>query len=292
MISLEGAYDLHVHSAPCLYPRLADDLTMAEAAQAAGLRGLVLKSHHEPTTGRAYLLNQILRRGNPDPLTVYGSLTLNASVGGVNPVAVEAALRTGARIVWMPTVDSAAHAAAFGHTGGWDAQGSASRLLSRTPLTILQEGQLLPAARTVLKLCQEYGVALGTGHLGREEVFALARFAAEETFARLVVTHPLFKVPGLGLAALTELAALGCHFEFTYCTLSPMWRHATIEETVAAIRAVGIERAYLSSDGGQTHNPMPHEGLRLLAQMCLEKGLTEADIQSLICSNPTRLLQP
>src|SRR5579859_6238972 len=138
MISLQGAYDLHVHSAPCLYPRLADDLTVTEAAQAAGLRGLVLKSHHEPTVGRAYILNQVFRRESPDPLTVYGSITLNAAVGGVNPVAVEAALRTGARMVWMPTVDSQAHAAAFGHTGGWDVQGSGSALLPRTPLTILE----------------------------------------------------------------------------------------------------------------------------------------------------------
>jgi hypothetical protein len=236
-------------------------------------------------------VNQVLRRDNPDPLTVYGSITLNTPVGGINPIAVEAALRTGARLVWMPTVDSQAHAAAFGHTGGWDVQGSASALRQRTPLTILQEGRLIPAAQDVLKLCQERGVALGTGHLGAEEILALVRFASEEKFARLVVTHPLFKVPGLDHATLTALAALGASFEFTYCTISPLWRHATIDQTVAAIRAVGIERAYLTSDGGQTHNPMPHEGLRLLAQMCLEKGLSETDVSRLIRDNPARLIE-
>lgn len=292
MISIEGAYDLHVHSAPCLYPRLADDLAIAEAAQAAGLRGLCLKSHHEPTVGRAHLLNRILQRDAPDPLTVYGSITLNHAVGGINPVAVEAALRTGARLVWMPTVDSQAHALAFGHTGGWGVQESRAPLLPRTPLTILEDGRVNAETRDVVKLCQEYGAVLGTGHLGTEEIVALARFAAEEKFGRLVVTHPLFKVPRLDLAALTALAELEVFFEFTYCTISPMWRHATIDETVTAIRSVGMDRAYLSSDGGQTHNPMPHEGLRLLAQMCFEKGIAETDIQRLIRDNPARLIAP
>jgi hypothetical protein len=37
---------------------------------------------------------------------VFGALTLNHSVGGLNPVAVEIAGRSGCKIVWMPTVDA------------------------------------------------------------------------------------------------------------------------------------------------------------------------------------------
>ncbi len=290
MISLEAAYDLHVHSAPCLYPRLADDLTIAEAAQAAGLRGLTLKSHHEPTVGRAAVVNRVLSRSSADPMIVYGSITLNHAVGGINPAAVEAALKTGARMVWMPTVDSQAHRDAFRHTGSWDAQGRPQAAFALPPLTILKDAQLGESAKAIVKLCQEQGVTLCTGHLGQEEIFALARFALSERFDRLVVTHPNFKVPHLAQAALSELASLGLYFEFTYCTISPMWRHATIDETVAAIRTVGTDRAYLSSDGGQTHNPMPHEGLRLLAQMCVEKGLSEAEVSRMIRDIPARLV--
>lgn len=295
MIDIDDAYDLHVHSAPCLFPRIADDLTIAEAAQAAGLRGLVLKSHHEPTVGRAAAVNAALaRRDNAPTLTAFGAITLNHAVGGVNPAAVEAALKTGARLVWMPTVDSRAHAEAFGHTGGWDVQGAAPEAAPRAarlaPLTILAEGRLTAAATDVLRLCRERNVALATGHLGRDEIFALARFARAQRFERLVVTHPLFKVPRLDTALLVELAAPGVYFEFTYCALSPMWRHTTIDETAAAIRAVGVERAFLTSDGGQTHNPMPHEGLRLMAQMCAEKGFTEAEIDGLIRRVPAQLV--
>lgn len=79
MITVEGAYDLHIHSAPCLFPRIADDLTIAEA-QAAGLRGIVLKSHHELTVGRAAVVNRALKRTNPSPLITYGLITLNHAV--------------------------------------------------------------------------------------------------------------------------------------------------------------------------------------------------------------------
>jgi hypothetical protein len=37
---------------------------------------------------------------------VIGALTLSASVGGMNPLAVEIAAREGARILWMPTLDA------------------------------------------------------------------------------------------------------------------------------------------------------------------------------------------
>ncbi len=290
MISLQGAYDLHVHSAPCLFPRIATDLEVVEAAQGAGLAGVCLKSHHESTVGRAAVVNAALHSRYERPAHAYGSITLNHAVGGINPVAVEAALKTGAAMVWMPTVDSLAHEKAFGHTGGWDVQGTDYRLARPTPLSVLEDGKLTRAAHEILSLCKFYGVALGTGHLGAEEIFALARAAQGEGFPWLVVTHPLFRVPRLAMSEIAELAMMNVWVEFTYCSLSPMWRHTTVEETVAAIREVGVERAFLSSDGGQIHNPMPHEGLRLMAQMCLEAGVTEPKVMRMISEAPAAII--
>ncbi len=292
VISVSGAYDLHVHSAPCIFPRLADDLTVAEASQRAGLCGMVLKSHHEPTVERAAAVNTTLARQGEMSFRALGSITLNYAVGGVNPAVVEVALTAGARLVWMPTIDSLGHWRAFGHIGRWDAQGAGVETHPAEPISICADGRLRDDAKNVLMLCHEYGVALATGHLGSEEIFALAQFAHEQRFERLIVTHPNFRVPGLDLASLRDLAALGAHFEFTYCTVSPIWRHATVDEMVAAIETVGVERAYLSSDGGQLHNPMPHEGLRLLAQMCHEKGISVPDVRRMIVDNPAQLVQP
>ncbi len=291
MIDVVGALDLHVHSAPCLYPRLADDLTVGRACAAAQMRGVVLKSHHESTVGRAAVVNAALGECG---LTVYGSITLNHAVGGVNPAAVDAGLRTGARVVWMPTVDSAAHAVGFGVSGHWDVQRPADShwedVHRPAPITILRDGRLIDAALEVLALCHEHDVALATGHLGQAEIRALVEVAQERRFRRLIITHPLFRVPGFAPAELGELAREGVFFEFTYCSVSPMWRHTTIDDCVAAIRVVGVEHAFFSSDGGQTHNPMPHEGLRLLAQMSFERGLNEAEVQRMIRDVPLSLI--
>ena len=43
---IKGSYDLHIHSAPDVMPRKANDLELARRAAAAGMGGIMLKSHH------------------------------------------------------------------------------------------------------------------------------------------------------------------------------------------------------------------------------------------------------
>jgi hypothetical protein len=109
VVDLDGAYDLHVHSAPDLFPRIADDRQIVAHAAARGFG----------TASRAQLAAQVA-----GGLKVYGGLVLNGYVGGVNPHAVDAALRLGARVIWMPTLDAACHRQAFGFGGGFTAQSS------------------------------------------------------------------------------------------------------------------------------------------------------------------------
>src|SRR2546426_4513696 len=67
------------------------------------MKGFVLKSHYIQTGERA----QVVTKAVPGS-KVFGAVTLNHSVGGLNPVAVEIAGRSGCKIVWMPTVDARA----------------------------------------------------------------------------------------------------------------------------------------------------------------------------------------
>src|SRR6201997_3466686 len=108
---LQGAYDLQVHVAPDVIERRVDDLDLAKEFLARGLKGFVLKSHYFPTAERA----QVVCRAVPG-IQAFGALTLNHSIGGLNPVAIELAGRSGAKIVWMPTVDAANETA--GRAGG------------------------------------------------------------------------------------------------------------------------------------------------------------------------------
>jgi hypothetical protein len=81
--------------------RRIDDIDCAREFVARGMKGFVLKSHYIQTGERA----QVVTKAVPGS-RVFGAVTLNHSVGGLNPVAVELAGRTGCKIVWMPTVDA------------------------------------------------------------------------------------------------------------------------------------------------------------------------------------------
>ena len=96
LVDVKGAVDLHVHSFPCVIPRLADDRQVVRAAAEKGMKAIMLKSHHESTVSRAYLLKDEF----PD-IKIFGGVVLNNFVGGVNPAAAEVALRLGAKEVWI-----------------------------------------------------------------------------------------------------------------------------------------------------------------------------------------------
>ena len=285
LVAMAGAFDFHVHAYPSLFPRLADDLGLAAAYRAAGFGGFVLKGHHESTASRAYLLGRLF----PD-LLVAGGVVLNRFVGGLNPAAVEACLRTGGRVVWMPSIDADGHALAFGGTGGYHAQ-TAGLMGTARGISIFDDaGKVRAEIHDILDLVKEADAVLATSHLAAGEVAALVPIALERGVGKVVVTHPFFKVPGLDLETLAGLLGRGAYAEFAYTTVSPMWRHTDIDRVRAAIARVGAERCLLVSDGGQRHNPSPPEGLRVFAQSFFERGVAEDEINLMVRANPRALL--
>ena len=285
LVDLAGAVDLHVHSYPSLFPRLTDDLGLAAAYRAAGFGGFAIKAHHESTASRAYLLGRLF----PD-LHIAGGVVLNRFVGGLNPSAVESCLRTGGRIVWMPSIDAHGHALAFGHTGGYAAQSAG---LSGAPagISVLDDaGKLRPELFEIMALVKRHDAVLATAHLSAEEVVALVPAALADGVEKVVITHPFFRTPGLDLETLAGLVGRGAYTEFVYTTLSPMWRHTDIDHVRAAVARLGAERCLLASDGGQRHNPSPPEGLRVFAQSLFERGVGEAEIGRMVRANPRALL--
>lgn len=284
LVSLEGAIDLHVHTAPCLFPRLCDDQGAAAAAAQAGMAAIVLKCHHESTVSRAAWAS----RAVPE-VKVFGGIVLNSYVGGFNPAAVEAALRLGGKEVWMPTIDSAYHARVHGARGRYDVQTSGKEEAGGG-LSIFRGEELAPEVREILALVAEYDAILGTSHLSSEEIFALVKAARDVGVKKILITHPFFRVPGLHVSQIKALTEMGAFAEFGYCTVSPMWAYARLDQVLEALREVGTERAVLMSDAGQRHNPIPPESLRVFAQCLHEKGVSEDDIRRMIVDTPRFLV--
>src|SRR5580704_4683672 len=104
--TMNGAIDMHAHSDPDGTPRAIDAIDLARLAKSRGMRALVLKNHYEPTASLAY----IVRKEVPG-IEIFGGISLDLTVGGVNPSAVEWMTKVKGgygRVVWMPTFDSEA----------------------------------------------------------------------------------------------------------------------------------------------------------------------------------------
>jgi hypothetical protein len=286
-IAIRGAVDVHVHSEPDLFPRIADDVGVASHAVSVGLRALSLKCHSERTTSRAYLTMQLV-----PGIQVVGGIVLNRAVGGINPAAVEAALQLGGKHVWMPTVDAANHARTFGSTGVYDKQVSTAAKPHDHGIEVFDSaGKPIEGLIDVLDLTAQYSAILSTCHLSVPEIKLLVKTARKRGVEKITITHPFFRVPALEFDDLQSLVDQGAYAEFGYCTVSPMWNHAPLTRVVAAIEALRPERCILMSDAGQRHNPMPAEALRVFAQSVYESGISEEGVERMIKGNPLDLLE-
>ena len=152
--ALVGAIDLHAHHDPDSYPRDLDGFEVAKLARDRGLRGIVLKNHWTETAGLAYLARKYATPG----FEVFGAVTLDTAVGGVNPQAVRYMVDVVGnlgRIVWMPTHDSE-------HEVRYNKE-------SRPFVSVSRGGQLLPNVNEVIAIVAQHDLALATGHVTPEE---------------------------------------------------------------------------------------------------------------------------
>ena len=271
--AIEGGYDLQVHVSPDVIDRRIDDLDLAKEFLKHGLKGFVLKSHYVPTYERA----KVVTKANPG-ITAFGALTLNHSVGGLNPVAVEIAGRSGCKIVWMPTVDAAN-----------DQADRAAESISPPPMTVLGDDcKLNQPARRCLERIAKYDMILATGHLGRKEIYQLVKTGKEMGVKRILVTHAEFPSQNLSIHEQVELANLGATIE--HCFFTMYTNHAPWDVFFESVRQVGPERVILSTDLGQTMNPPVAEGFAMFAQKMLDAGFGKAEVRRMTVTNPTNFL--
>ena len=157
-----------------------------------------------------------------------GAIALNRAVGGINPVAVEIAAREGARTVWLPTVDSVNESgeetqfAPGAKVPVWMELQRELRAagLELEPVAVVDaDGAVLPETRAVLRRSvARHGLVLATGHLSRDEIFAVVDAALEEGVGEIVITHPDFPSQSLSIDDQAALASRGALLERCFTT--------------------------------------------------------------------------
>jgi hypothetical protein len=208
---------------------------------------------------------------------------------------VEIAAREGARTVWMPTVDAVNEAQEREAPPGtpvpvWAALQRELREqgIEIEPVPVLgDDGQVLPEIREVLGLIARHGMLLATGHLGREEIFAVVETALEEGVEDIVITHPEFPSQNLSVEDQRELAERGALLE--RCFTTPHTGKVSWERWTENIRAVGCRHSVLSTDLGQVKNPPVEDGMALMVDHLLESGLSDEEVHVMAVVNSRRV---
>ena len=291
---VEGAIDLHVHSSPDVLPRKMNDLELARRFKTAGMAGYCLKSHYFCTSERADLVNMVY-----PGFRAMGGIVLNSTVGGINPAAVELAAISGAKIIWLPTCDSAYEQE---HIFGENAD-IARKLpfwakivinlkeqnIHCPTITLTKDGQLRSEVEDVMRIAGKNNMVLATAHISHEETFAVAKAVKKTGVEKLLITHVTFPTTFYTIEEQKKLVSYGAYME--HCATTHILGKVDFDVVLSQIRAIGPERIVISTDLGQSANPYPDEGLIDFAERLHRSGFSTSDIRMMIADNPNKLTQ-
>jgi hypothetical protein len=286
-----GAFDPHVHVAPDFAPRRVTDLELARHCQELGIAGFGLKSHYTATAERAAVVTAAV-----PGVRALGTITLNHAVGGLNATAVEVAARQGARIVWLPTVSAEneygeiEHADPDGKVPVWvrfELELRAAGVRPRPVPVVDGGGAPLPALLDVLAVIARHDIVLATGHLSRDEIFTVVDAAVAAGVKTIVVTHPEFPSQRVSPDDQRALADRGALLERAFTTAYT--GKCTWDDVFAATRAVGARSTVWGTDLGQRFNPPVEDGLALMADLFLDAGFSEEEVQIMAVENTRRV---
>src|SRR5207245_48025 len=264
--TLNGAIDMHAHSYPDGVPRSIDAVDLAKLAKSRGRRALVLKNRYEPTASLAY----IVRKEVPG-IEVFGGISLDLTVGGVNPAAVEWMTKGRGgygKVVSLPTYDSENQA------------GRSGRPFS----PVVRNGAVTPEVSQVIAIAAKNNLVLETGHSSPPEALIIIREAKRQGVQNVMVTHAMSASVNMSNADMQAAAKMGAYLELTWV------RSGAAQAYVKAIRAVGPEFIVLSSDLGQANNPLHPDGLLAMYQYLASQGISITDIDRMAKVNPAKLL--
>jgi hypothetical protein len=266
--TLNGAIDMHAHSYPDGVDRSIDAIDLAKLAKSRGMRAVVLKNHYEPTASLAY----IVRKEVPG-IEVFGGISLDLTVGGVNPAAVEWMTKVKGgygKVVWLPTFDSENQA----------------RPAGRPFSPVVRNGAVTPEVSSVIAIAARNNLVLETGHSSPAEALVIIREAKRQGVQNVMVTHAMSPLVNMSIADMQTAAKLGAYLELTWVRPGSEAAQAYVK----AIRAVGPEFIVLSSDLGQPNNPLHPDGMLAMYQYLASQGIPIADIDRMAKVNPGKLL--
>ena len=271
---LKGALDLHFHMDPWTPDRVRGaGIAEVMAARAAGMRGMVIKDHNEPTAPLAYHLRQVV-----SGLELYGGFVLNRPNGGANPAGVEwmATQIRGepGRIVWMPAGDT-------------EKEIRESKNPNGPFVAVSRNGELIPEVKEIISIVAKHGLTVASGHIVPEDALMVFREAKRQGVQHMIATHAFDLAGKMTVAQMKEAADLGAWIEFDF-------RNTLEGGRMDAIRQVGPERCFISEfwtkPDGPTREYAGAAGVGAFAEAMRAHGFTNRELEMMFKENPAKAL--
>jgi len=272
---IKGTWDLHIHPNPSHFQRKFDDFDVIREMDEVSMAGGIIKTHYEPTVGRAIIANKYAN-GNAK---LYGTVALNLTVGGINPFAAESAFKMGAKMIWMPTRDTARHLERGMQTGDF---------FQREGMTIYDNhGKVKREVYEVLEVVKAYDGAIASGHLSPQETIDFCKISCSMGI-RTVLTHPDWDRTIVPLDIQIEMAKNGVYVEKLWAMIS--MNFITPEDMAASIRAVGPEHIVLGTDSAHVSEFGPRDGNLAFIETLCQQGFSDDEIRHMTKTVPEILL--
>ncbi|WP_276948622.1 DUF6282 family protein [Enterocloster lavalensis] len=270
---MEGAYDLHTHTAPDFFPRALDDFKLMEQADRYKMAGVMLKNHLDPTPARAILANTQGYKAK-----AYGSAVMNLSIGGLNPIAAQKYLELGAKIIWMPTI----------HSRNQIEYSKIDNKIQSAGIRLLDDnGYLKPEVLEILDLIKEYKATVATGHISIGESIAVCT-AARERGIKTILTHPDWACTMIPIEIQKLLVSKGVIVEKLWFDVG--LNLISAEYMAQTIKELGPENCFMATDRGQAGMEFPAEGLMMFMDAMLEQGLSYEQVYCMTHENPAKII--
>lgn len=160
--------------------------------------------------------------------------------------------------------------------------------LAAEPVEVVAgDGQLLAPTLAVFEVAARHQLVLATGHLNRNEIFAVVEGAVTAGIRDVVVTHPEFPSQNLSIDDQVALTRMGALME--RCFTTPYTGKVPWQRVFDGVRATGVEHNVLSTDLGQRFNPPVEDGMALFADQFLEAGFSDEEVHMMVVTNTRRL---
>jgi hypothetical protein len=282
---LNGSIDIHIHGYPeTLVDTGWDFAWEAKSAYDAGMRAIVCKSMHIDTAPAVYFVQQIIDKyasekdEEPHPFNVFGGVVLNRTAGGINPIAAETSAKVGAKIIWLPSHDSAHHMKVLG-------EGQGIEVLDK-------DDNVLPELIEIFKIVAKYDIILDLCHTSTKERFIITEEAQKYGVKKILLSHPTWSNNRMTIDQMADIAKLGAYIGvYEYCEI-PSFNSPNVDrnEVLEIIKKVGVDKIVMATDYGTMLNVPPVEGMKLYIRALRYLGVSEEDIRTMIVTNPSKLL--